>query len=114
MPNDEIMAIRDRFVEQLSPLQIYLFGSYAYGVPDEDSDYDFYIVVDDSRSNTHEEAVRAYRAIRHQRTRPVDIVVGTRSQFEKRRQWYASIERDVFGKGVLLYDALGSTVSALA
>ncbi len=37
MPNDEIHAIKDRLIEQLSPLKIYLFGSYAYGTPAADS-----------------------------------------------------------------------------
>lgn len=102
MPNDEIYAIKDRLVAQLSPLKVYLFGSYAYGIPNEDSDYDFYIVVDDSRTNWHEETVRAYRAIGHDRTRPVDILVGTESKFEKRKH-LPTIEQEIFQKGVLLY-----------
>ena len=105
MPNEEIIALKDRLVAQLSPLKVYLFGSYAYGTPNEDSDYDFYIIVGDDRVNTHDEAVRAYRAIGLAKTRPVDILVGTNSQFERRRQWYSTIEQEVFGKGVLLYDA---------
>jgi predicted nucleotidyltransferase len=28
--------------------QVYLFGSYAYGTPNEDSDYDFYVVLKDT------------------------------------------------------------------
>ena len=102
MPNDEIIALKDRFVEQLSPLKVYLFGSYAYGVPDEESDYDCYIVLDDSRTDWHEETVKAYRAIRNTRTRPVDILVGTESKFEKRKR-LPTIEQEVFQKGVLLY-----------
>ena len=102
MPNDEIIALKDRFVEQLSSLKVYLFGSYAYGVPDEESDYDFYIVLDDSRTDWHEETVKAYRAIRNTRTRPVDILVGTESKFEKRKR-LPTIEQEVFQKGVLLY-----------
>ena len=105
MPNEEIITLKDRIVAQLSPLRVYLFGSYAYGTPNEDSDYDFYIVVDDERVNTHDEAVRAYRAIGFDRTKPVDILVGTNSQFERRKQWRSTIEDEVFGKGVLLYDA---------
>lgn len=47
MPNEEIFALRDCFVRTLDPLRIYLFGSYASGIPNEDSDLDFYIIVDD-------------------------------------------------------------------
>ena len=113
MPNDEIQALKDRFIEQLSPLKVYLFGSYAYGTPGADGDYDFYIVVDDSRPDSYEQTVRAYRAIRHARTRPVDILVGTNSVFEARKtECLHSIESEVFRKGILLYDAAGTSTIA--
>ena len=102
MPNDEIMSMKDRIVDQLSPLKVYLFGSYADGSFKEDSDYDFYVVVEDSKTDWYEQTLRAYQAIQPVRTRPVDILVGSKSAFEKRRQ-YPSIEREVFRKGVLLY-----------
>ena len=106
MPNEEINALRDRFVEALNPVSVYLFGSYAYGTPTPDSDLDFYIVVDDAQTDSYEQTVRAYRAIRHARTRPVDILVGTNSAFEARRaESPHTIESEVFRKGVLLYDA---------
>ncbi len=102
MPNEEIMEIKDRIVSQLSPLQVYLFGSYAYGTPGPDSDYDFYIVVDDQHTDWHAQTVKAYKAIRSVRTKPVDILVGTKSNFEKRKA-HSSIEQEVAQKGVLLY-----------
>lgn len=102
MPDEEIMRLKDCIVSQLSPLQVYLFGSYACGTPAPDSDYDFYIVVDDDKTDWHDQTVQAYRAIRPFRTRPVDILVGTKSNFEKRKS-YASIEREVAQKGILLY-----------
>ena len=37
MPNDEIISLKDRIVEQLSPLKVYLFGSFADGTSKEDS-----------------------------------------------------------------------------
>ena len=115
MPNDEIMMLKDRFVSQLSPLKIYLFGSYAYGTPKPDSDYDFYIVVDNSRFNTHEEAMNAYRAIRHVRSKPVDILVGTDRSFEEcKLDGMPTIENEVYRKGILLYDSASSSSSAMA
>ena len=48
MPKDEIEALKQKFVEQLSPMGIYLFGSFAEGRNTEGSDFDFYIIVDDS------------------------------------------------------------------
>ncbi len=102
MPDEEIMSLKDRIVEQLSPLKVYLFGSFADGTSREDSDYDFYIVVEDSKTDWYDQTLRAYKAIRPVRTRPVDILVGTSSTFERRKQ-FPSIEREVYQKGVLLY-----------
>jgi len=34
-------------LQAVPALKIYLFGSYAYGVPDENSDIDLYIVIPD-------------------------------------------------------------------
>jgi predicted nucleotidyltransferase len=102
VPNDEIISLKDKIVEQLSPLKVYLFGSFADGTSDEGSDYDFYVIVEDSKTDWYDQTIQAYRAIRPIRTRPVDILVGTESAFEKRKA-HAGIEQEVFRKGVLLY-----------
>ena len=102
MPKDEIEALKQNFVEQLSPVGIYLFGSFAEGRNTEDSDFDFYIIVDDSVKDIPAETTKAYRSIRRTKQRPVDILVGTRSRFEARKN-IPSVENEVFQKGVLLY-----------
>lgn len=101
--DEEITAITDRIIKQLSPLRIYLFGSFADGSFKEDSDYDFYIVVDDRNSDWYDQTTQAYHAIRSIRTKPVDVLVATNSTFEKRIK-HPSIEREVFQKGILLYE----------
>ena len=100
-----IEQITHCFVEQLSPLKVFLFGSFAEGSYNEDSDYDFYIVVNDE-SDTWETRNRARKAIRYVQNRPVDIIVGTNSRFEKYGPSMDSlfVEGEVFRKGKLLYD----------
>ena len=103
---DNIKEITQCFVSQVNPLQVILFGSFANGTYTDDSDYDFYIVVDDAHADAYEQTVRAYKAIRHARTRPVDILVGTNGAFEQRRhEGPHTIENEVYRKGILLYDA---------
>lgn len=104
MPNDEIYALKDCFVKALNPVSVYLFGSYASGTPDEDSDFDFYIVVDDSHTDTIDLMARAYSACSEIKQHPVDILVGTQSSFDARKS-RPTIENEVYRKGVLLYDA---------
>ena len=100
----EIEELKKHFIDQLFPIQIYLFGSYANGTYTDNSDLDFYIIVRDEISDLAEETTKAYKAIRKIKQRPVDIVVGTKSRFEARKK-FPSVENEVYRKGVLLYKA---------
>ena len=104
MPINEIEELKNQFVKQLSPIRIYLFGSFANGTNSENSDFDFYIVVDDKVTDLVEMTVSAYKAIRTTKQRPVDIIVGTSSRFNERKNMM-SVENEVFEKGVLLYES---------
>ena len=104
MPIGEIEELTSHIVEHLLPLQIYLFGSYANNTFTDESDFDFYIIVSDTVSDIPAETTKAYKSIRRVKQRPVDIVVGTMSRFEARKE-IPSIENEVYRKGVLLYDA---------
>ncbi len=91
-------------VNQLMLLKIYLPGSFANGTYTEESDFDFYIIVDDKMQDLKDLATRAYRSIRKIKNRPVDIIVGTESRFKKQKN-IPSIENEVVKKGVLLYES---------
>ncbi len=98
----EIELIKEKLVSQLSPMKIYLFGSFAEGTADEGSDVDIYIIVKDDTENLVDLTAEAYKSIRNVRSRAVDIIIGTESRFESRKN-RAGLENDVLNKGVLLY-----------
>ena len=102
MPTAELEVLKDCFVKQLSPLKVYLFGSCAEGTDKPDSDFDFYIVVDDSRTDLVSLMTQAYKSIRSVKRHPVDILVGTQSRLDERKA-HATLEREVAQKGILLY-----------
>ncbi len=102
MADREIERIKDQLIRKLSPLRIYLFGSFANGTAHEDSDFDFYVVVKDGTENLVDLTAEAYKAIRNVRSRAVDIIIGTESRFEKRGK-LMGIEQEVIRKGTLLY-----------
>lgn len=104
MPMNEIRELTSHFVEQLLPIKVYLFGSFADSTYTNESDFDFYIVVRDPVSDIPAETTKAYKSIRRVKQRPVDIIVGTVSRFEARKE-IPSVENEVYRKGVLLYDA---------
>ena len=101
----EIRNIIDIILQTVMPERIYLFGSYADGLPNEESDYDFYVVIADDSERPVIVTERIYLALIAKTGRkPVDILVKTLSDFEGRKN-LPTIEREVVTKGVLLYGA---------
>ena len=94
--------IKEKLVRQLSPEKVDLFGSFAEGTADEGSDVDIYIIVKDDAENLVDLTAEAYKSIRNVRSRAVDIIIGTESRFESRKN-KAGLENEVLNKGVLLY-----------
>ena len=52
-----------RLADTYQPFTIYLFGSYAWGQPHEDSDLDFMIVVNENTEHTFELRRKGNRAL---------------------------------------------------
>lgn len=100
----KLSLIVQRLREELSPRAIYLFGSYVYGKPGPQSDIDLLVVVDDSPLSVYERDAAAYRALIGIGV-PKDVMVYTRSEFERRAALPVSFERTVKNKGKLLYAA---------
>lgn len=96
-------SIVDRLRAELNPIKIYLFGSQATGLANEDaSDIDLCIVVPDDGEHPIQKAARAYRSLRGLGM-PKDILVRSQSQFEERVQWINSMEKEVMETGRLLF-----------
>lgn len=105
MPKDEIEILKNCFVKALNPLRIYLFGSFADGSATNSSDFDFYIIMDDSTEDLWKAIDDAYASIEQLDRRPVDIVIGTEKKFNKRKMTLFNVENEVMKKGVVIYDS---------
>jgi predicted nucleotidyltransferase len=103
--NEEILKIKDKILETVPAERIYLFGSYAYGTPTEDSDYDFYVVLPDGYGARPLDAEKlARRSLSGlERKTPVDILADYRSRFDDRKR-FNTLERKIFREGALLYE----------
>jgi predicted nucleotidyltransferase len=93
-----------RLRSALSPVMIYLYGSYAYGIPNRDSDVDLLVVVEDSPLDPYERDALAYKALRDIPV-PIDVQVYTRREFDERAALKVSFERTVQRKGKLIHAA---------
>jgi len=76
IPAELLEDIVRRLVDGLHPEKIILFGSHAYGEPDEASDIDLLIVVSESDEPRHHRARKAYGCL-WGFTAPTELVVLT-------------------------------------
>jgi uncharacterized protein len=96
---DEIVH---RLVEHLKPERIILFGSHAYGEPNEDSDVDLLVIVADSTEPRHRRATKAYGALWGIKI-PTDVVVLTSAEVERKINVVSSLESQAMRQGKVLY-----------
>lgn len=100
----EIKGIVDIILNAVPALQIYLFGSYANGTATSDSDYDFYVVVPDEVQPIESTwKIKSMMRKGLNKTRSVDLLVGTESKFNKYKDTLSFIEGEVIRTGVKLY-----------
>ena len=99
-----VLAEAARTISRCIPARaIYLFGSYARGEQRPDSDIDLLVVVDDETKQAPRQlASQAYASLSGSKL-PVEIKVVRQSDFDRRRSWLSSIEREVQAEGRLLY-----------
>ena len=99
----ELDALKDIIVNTVPVEQIYLFGSYANGVPNKDSDLDLYVVLNDNVQMRLIDVVKKIRlAIGRKKTMPVDILANTLSRYSERAQG-PTIERTISREGIKIY-----------
>ena len=103
--NDPVLAeVVQRLVEAYRTWRLYLFGSTARGDAGPDSGYDFMVVVPDDAPPKLQDAKIGYRALSGLGIAK-DILVWTRSEFDKRLHLKASLPSTVVEEGKLLYAA---------
>lgn len=103
--DDPILAeVVRRLVDAYRPERIYLFGSVARGDAGPDSDYDIMVVASDNAPPELRDCDAAYRALRGLGIAK-DVLVWTRSEFEKRLHLKASLSSTILREGKLIHAA---------
>lgn len=101
--------IKDRLIPD-GIEKLVLFGSYASGIPSEDSDIDLLVVTADqempkSFSDKAKIYLRIARKLEDIRRRiPVDLIVHTHPMYEKFQEMDSMFSREIKEKGRVLYE----------
>jgi len=99
--NPELERIVEQIVERFHPQKIILFGSQAYGKPSIESDVDLMIIME-TKERVVRKAAEISASIDH--PFPLDILVYTPSEIEKRLKWGDGLVYDAIKKGIVLYE----------
>ncbi len=97
----DIEKLKEEIVERLKPLEpdkIILFGSYAYGTPDEDSDIDLFLVKD---RDIDVEALMRLRDLMKQQKIGFDILSDSEENIKNSKDYFYKV--DIMQKGKILY-----------
>lgn len=114
MRKPEKNMIRDRriidklvkkIVDAISPEKIILFGSYAYGNVDEDSDIDLLVIWDTKLKRS--ERMRCISRLIVPRPAPIDIVVKTPKEIEIAQRRIDPFLNEIITKGISVYARAG-------
>ena len=104
---DKLLPYLRVLIEQFQPEQVILFGSYAYGQPDEHSDVDLLVIKPLKQSPVREaaEILRAWRPIRWQGdSLPFELIIETPANHSIRRTKRGSFYSEVVRSGLQLYE----------
>lgn len=97
-----IDEVKKRLVNVYDPEMIYLFGSYAWGHPDDESDLDLLVVVRISDEKSHKRCIPGRRALWDLNIAK-DLMVYTQDEFDARITDSTSLVYKVKNKGKVLY-----------
>jgi len=107
----DIETVKALIVERLKPLNPYkviLFGSYAYGTPNEESDIDLYVVTNDdfipqNWKQKSEITIKVANALDDiSREYPTDLIVHTKGMHKKFVEIDSMFSREILKKGLVL------------
>ena len=106
----DIDKIKDEIVERLKPLnpnKIILFGSYAYGTPNDESDIDLFLLKDDLKAEETREYERKAKKnlidlmFRYE-TNGIDILSAPTEYVKKSKDYFYRVE--LLEKGKVWYE----------
>lgn len=92
----------ERLKKEFQPEEIWLFGSHAWGAPDDDSDVDLMVIVPQSDERGIQRMQRAHHCLGGIGFSK-DVLVPTRAQVDRYKHLRASLFHQVLAKGRKLY-----------
>jgi predicted nucleotidyltransferase len=102
IPSQAIQQLVEKITENFHPQKIILFGSYAYGNPQPESDVDLLVIMDTPLKES-QQALEIRKALHI--FFGLDLIVRTPQNMEERLRWGDSFLKEIITKGKVLYES---------
>jgi uncharacterized protein len=99
-----IEIIKQRLITAYNPSTIYLFGSYAWGNPQDDSDIDLLIILNHSNEKQYKRPVRGIEALKGLKISK-DLIVFTKDEFDDLSGNASTLCYKIKHEGIKIYEA---------
>ena len=99
---DEISRFCQEVGQKFRPEKIIMFGSHALGTATPDSDVDILVIMH-TRQKPFWQSVEILQSIA--RKFPLDLIVKTPEDFERRAEWGDPLVADIIEHGVVMYES---------
>ena len=101
MIRNDLELFKENVLKIVQAEAIYIFGSYAYGIPTDESDLDVYVVVPDDVEDLGD-LYADVRLLWRRKPVSMDLLMGRSSVFNRRKNG-PTLERVIAEKGTMLY-----------
>lgn len=105
--NQEIQRLVGKIVREYDPEKVVLYGSRAWGEPEDDSDIDLFIIKQTTQDPLA--MMRDVDRIIYDRTVAVDALVYTPQQCDRRLKMGDPLIKKIFADGKVLYERPSAT-----
>jgi len=100
--NDKIKRIiREKIYQEVNPEKVILFGSYAYGNANDESDIDIMVIENELKTSKIKESIKIRNVLEDIKI-PKDIIVLSNDEFEFYKNEPGSVIRDAYERGEIL------------
>jgi predicted nucleotidyltransferase len=101
--SERIETLANKLREKFDVRQIFIFGSQAYGKPDEESDIDLCVITDLKNKRKIDIIREMRRELMDLISNPLDILVYTEKEFDERAGLRSTLEYKILLDGIKVY-----------
>ena len=98
--SERIETLANKLREKFDVRQIFIFGSQAYGKPDEESDIDLCVITDLKNKRKIDIIREMRRELMDLISNPLDILVYTEKEFDERAGLRSTLEYKILLDGI--------------